>query len=89
MVSEEDAIEYITQNLDSYTAKQLSALTKVINRVKQEQCEGCADAVIKKLRSIGFQIYNKGEVAIREACLNATGNSDEENYDESNRRDNF
>ena len=33
----------------------------------------CADAVLEKLRSIGFQIYDKGEVAIRDACLNATG----------------
>ena len=52
---------------------QLSLLTDFIYMELLDQRRACADAVIKKLRSIGFQIYDKGEVAIREACLNATG----------------
>ena len=48
-------------------------LTNALDAALYVQRGWCADEVIKKLRSIGFQIYDKGEVAIRDACLNANG----------------
>ena len=48
-------------------------LVNALDAALELQKQWCAIDVLKKLRSIGFQIYDKGEVAIRDACLNANG----------------
>ena len=53
--------------------KPTNELVNALDAALDLQKQWCAIDVLKKLRSIGFQIYDKGEVAIRDACLNANG----------------
>ena len=74
--SEEYAIEYIAQNLDSYTAKQLSALIETLDQVKQEQRKECSEEVEKAAIAVRRLVVADVNY-IKEACLNATGKENE------------
>ena len=77
MTSEEQFKNYIDSLLEATTFSDAvkkdtkDVLLFLFHQGGEEQRQWREDAVIKKLRSIGFQIYDKGEVAIRDACINA------------------
>ena len=45
-------------------------LIGLIHAALEDQRERITDAVIKELKSIGFQLYELGEKRIKDACLN-------------------
>ena len=46
------------------------SLIGLIHAALENQRERIADAVVKELKSIGFQLYDIGEKRIRDTCLN-------------------
>ena len=83
MTSEEKSKRWLNNRVHSTKGMYISPLdlSDLLDEhsvdAKADQRELCAIAVLAKLRSIGFQIYDKGEDAIRDACLNATGDTEE------------